>query len=100
MSPRAALAVVGVEVGIGFGFGFPAGLSLWLVGAVILAWAVGTPCHDHFRPEAKPVQLPLPWLLTRAREGRPERRPPRRGEDPACRRDCERLSLRSIRRLL
>jgi len=92
MSPRAALAVVALELGLGLGLGFPAGLSLWLVGAALLGWAVGTPCHDHIRPEARPVNLPLPWLLTRRGAPLPSSR--RRGEDPACRRDCERLSLR------
>ena len=100
MSPRAALVLVTAELGIGFGLGFPAGLSLWLVGAGLLAWATGTPCHDHFRPESKPVNLPLPWLLTRrAGPPAPPERTVRRGKDPACRRECERLSLRSIRRL-
>jgi hypothetical protein len=53
------------ELGIGLGLGVPAGLSLWLVGAGLLVWAAGTPCHDHVRPEAKPVDLPLPWLFRR-----------------------------------
>ena len=99
MSPRAALVVVALELGLGWGLGFPAGLSLWLAGGGVLAWAVGTPCHDHVRPEAKPVNLPLPWLLTRRQAAPAAGRARGRGEDPACRRECERLSFRSIRRL-
>lgn len=96
MSARAALVLVAVELGIGFGLAFPAGITLWLAGGALLAWAAGTPCHDRFRPDAKPVDLPLPWLFRR----RPLAPAPRRGKDAACRRECERLSLPSIRRLL
>lgn len=71
MRPRAGLVLVMLLLGAGLALSFPLGLGVWLVAAGFLFWAAGTPCHERFLPDSKPVDVPAARLF-----------PPR---DPGCR---------------
>lgn len=63
MRPRAALVLVALLLAVGLWFSFPLGLGVWLVAAGFLFWAAGTPCHERFLPDWKPVDVPVARLF-------------------------------------